>query len=754
MTHVANYLRIPNDYEGNRYSLRWSASGDVVERLDHSAFLFAGEIALFLEGYTAQGPLIHFSYVLYLLHLLKSNVTEPFEPGWPATGFGHETVELADALATAFQKADKPPYRNAGALCAYLCREIPPVVAPPDPAEVCLRLNNGALATEMAIFRTVVIECTENPGFEDPPLTALDFEMRFRNALKQLSAEEIACWLKHGREPLPDPGRRVAEAIVALKPRTLEGALATLSTRDRLSGAVPIVAQLVSALTLPPRRLAHQALPTGGYADVATRGRPEQILPSQFAVDDIEFLRRFAENELLYFHREEPHAPVTEELVLVLDQGVRTWGRVRHALNASALAFGKLAARREITLRIASTGAPGRLFDPIRLDDETLGRLWEASDLTPNPASTLKFVLEESVADGRWRDVIVLTHPRNALEEDFATAARLGSDATRVFSVSIDEPGQVEFREWRRGVAVKVGDFRVDFTPPSIASRRLPGAVGHDPRGWRGDVEPVPFPFRFGVTHRIDRLLFDFDHASRWLMLCTHRGILHVWKLDGSSAEILPRALVDGEVLEQVDAVLGVADGFVVGGRIGKTLVAMHYDFGSRKARAYPLGPTLDGDWAWFYSREVHIVVARGRRTLERSTSRITTFTSPATRTIIRPRDSSARSSRRTSTPKLRRSCPCSTRPHPTRIGAVSSGSIARPARSGSSGSRRSGNRSLPSPTANPGSRTAGSTTHSSGVRPWPWSSLGLTRGHGRSFSGDPGESRSGNWRRKRISKI
>src|SRR5439155_247562 len=82
--------------------------------------------------------------------------------------------------------------------------------------------------------------------------------------------------------------------------------------------AILFVAQLVSALALPPRRLVRPELPLGGYADVATRGQPEHLLPSQFALDDLEFIRRYAENELLYFRREEPHARTQEELIVLL----------------------------------------------------------------------------------------------------------------------------------------------------------------------------------------------------------------------------------------------------------------------------------------------------------------------------------------------------------------------------------------------------------------------------------------------------
>jgi hypothetical protein len=605
MNRSANYLRIPDGYEGNRYSLAWSASGDAVDRFDGSTFAFAAEIAQFLEGYSSVGRLIHFPYILYLLHLFD---TKMLEPGLPRFGPGRELLDRSEELAWAFHKAGRP-LRNAGALCAWLCREIPPVIDPPDPGDLCLRLSNGSLASEMAVRRAATAPLVGD--YEAPPLTALDFEMRFLNSLKRLGADEVDCWLRLGRGPMPDPGERIARTIDALKPRTLEGTLAALSARERLAGAVPMVAQLVSALTLPPRRLAHQALPTGGYADVATRGRPEQILPSQFAIDDMEFLRRFAENELLYFHREEPHVPLTEELVLLIDQGVRTWGRVRHALAASALAFGKLAGRKKIRLLVATTGAQGRLFDPLQVDGEVLGSVWESCDLSANPSLALEQVLE--IRGASRRDVVVLSHPRSVAEPDFAASARRVSPGIRLFSVAIDEPGQVQFREWRRGVPVKVGDFRVDFSPPAASTVRPSPSTGPDPRGWRGDIEPVPFPFRFGVVHRIERPLFDFDHAGRWLLLCTFRGLLHAWKLDGSRAEILPRALIDGEVLEQVDAVLGVADGFVVGGRVGKSIVAMHYDFGSRTARAHVLGPTFNGDWLWSYSRDLNTVVAWDR---------------------------------------------------------------------------------------------------------------------------------------------
>ena len=127
MNRSASYLRIPHEYEGNRYSLSWSASGEAIDRPDGSTFAFAYQIALFLEGYSSIGRLIHFSYILYLLYRFDTRLLEHEEPGLPRTGPGRELVAKSESLAQAFQKAGKP-HRNAGALCAWLCRDIPPAV--------------------------------------------------------------------------------------------------------------------------------------------------------------------------------------------------------------------------------------------------------------------------------------------------------------------------------------------------------------------------------------------------------------------------------------------------------------------------------------------------------------------------------------------------------------------------------------------------------------------------------------------------
>src|SRR5205085_2464461 len=194
--------------------------------------------------------------------------------------------------------------------------------------------------------------------------------------------EDLREWLRHGRGPV----KEAAEALARQVPvrRTLAGALAALLERPRLAGARPFVAQMLSALTLPPWRLLRPELPMGGYSDVTNRGQPDQLLPSQFALDEWDFLRRYADQELLYFRREDPHDRTRHELVVVLDQGVRTWGDVRLVLSAAVLALGRQALQRRLPFRLAATSNLGNLVDPAEVDDKTLGALIEASDLSAN----------------------------------------------------------------------------------------------------------------------------------------------------------------------------------------------------------------------------------------------------------------------------------------------------------------------------------------------------------------------------------
>lgn len=587
MDRLTAYLRIPLQYTSGMKGLRWSANGEAIECGDGKTFAFPGEIRPFLEGFLAQRPLIHFAHILHLLCLLKESRT-------PFLGRNEELMPKAFSLA-------QRPYRNAGLFCALLCNKIPSVPDPP------LMLSTDVFVLEAGASEPFF---TLQNG-DIPPLPPVVFEARVLFALSSHSFEEILHWFQYGRGPVQEAGEEIAQTVLLDKPRSLHGALAELIQRPRLSGAKPFVDQLVSALTLPPRRLQPLDLPLGGYSDVTTHGHVDQLLPSQFAFDDLDFVRRYAERELLYFRREEPNVPTREDLVVLLDQSVRTWGSVRLVLAAALFALGQLAERRRIPFSIAATSGDGALLDLLQIETAELHELIESSDLSPHPAAALERVLSEETPLAR--DIVLLTHPRNLDEpEVIAAAKRLHGDA-RLFAVAVNEQGTVELREMRNGASLPLSRFHVDLRRTAPPLRET---VADPLTRWSGDVEPIPYPFRFGLADA-KSLHFAFDAAGDWLLAATRGGFLYAIRTDGSHTEILPRGLVQGAIVSEVTQVIGVAGGFVVVSVQANQLFLLHYDFSARTCTAHrfaqvdrSLVPEV------YYFRKLHTVVVRQKNDL------------------------------------------------------------------------------------------------------------------------------------------
>lgn len=600
MKRADEYLAIPARQGKHLGGLRWHPGGEaIVFEAENPTvgmtFAMRDEVLQFLEGYASVRPLVHFALILRMMGMLHHGDPAPSDIGGAVPG--NWSVVLA-LLVGRYVRLHRP-LRNVGALFAQLTRDVPPVADPPDIADIRDVLAHGHAWT---------FHRPDARG-ESPPLSFFKLHAAAVNALKGLADDEIDHWLRHGRGPVGDVGEEVARAAEASKPRSLATLLDALDGRARLAGASRLVPLLDGALSLPPRRLAPAELPTGGYADVATRGHPEQILPAQFALDDLEFLRRFAERELLYYHREEPRAPRAEELLVVLDQGVRTWGDVRLVLAAAAIALGRQASRRQIAWLVATTANGGHVVDPMAAADaEALGTLIEASDLSTNPGLAVERVLETPT--DRPRDIVILTHPRALAEPDVAAAARRAGPDTRLFAVAVDGAGRVEFAELRRGTPVILSRCRVELRrdpEPTFAPRRL-AASGP----WTGDIEAIGFPFELGLLGPVQDGHFDFDERGEWLLVADRMGLLHAWRVDGVGGEMLPRGKLRGMVLTQVEAVVGVAGGFVVAGSLGhkECAVVVHYDFATRRCVARDLGPWR-GEREWFYLREFHAIAVR-----------------------------------------------------------------------------------------------------------------------------------------------
>lgn len=584
MTHITPFLRylaIPSGY-GPTEGLRWSKNGEAIEMGDGRTFIMTAILPPFLEGFASQRPLTHIVYILDFLHLL----------GYRDDPWYGISSRLSQTIQEAFRTAGKP-LRNAGTFFGAVCQNVSPASLPGN--------NDLELAKWLSSTSLPGIHGWENP--EQPPYDAATFRPIIVEKLKELSEREIRHWFRFGRAPLAREGQQLAEEIVHSKPPADRGTLEdVMRDRPRLAGALPFVSTMVSAISFPPRRRTPAALPLGGYADVTNRGDPERLLLSQFALDGDEFVRRFAEKELLFFRREEPHQRVREQLVLLVDQGVRTWGVVRLALSAAVLAFRKIAKQRKLAFFIRFGSVTERI-DPSEVPMADLAEHLEASDLTANPSSLLDAEVSEECDEES--DIVLLTHPLSLVDERVRTSAASIPERQRLFALTVNEDGSGEFSRLRGGEATAVCRYRVDFRSTEMPPVRLP-AVGSQ---WTGDVEPVPFPFPVGPFQNIVALGFDAD--SRYLLAATRHGYLHLWNLESGKLETLPRAVQQQIVLTVVDGIMGLNGGFVVGGRIENNLVAAHYDIRQRRLRLHRLGPAERGATRWYALPEQNAVAVR-----------------------------------------------------------------------------------------------------------------------------------------------
>jgi hypothetical protein len=532
---------IPTGYGTDLGGLWWSSNRDAIERRDGTTLAVVDEVCAVLQGALAKTPVPPFAFVLHLLHLMKR--------GGPG----------ADHLRAAFEatRGAAARGRNAGALIAELCRPLPHAAGGLTGAEVGLALRYLRLAEP---------ECPPD-RVEEPSLTRAEFERRVTERLVRFDHTTLVHWFAHGCGP-SGAGARLSKPVESL-PERVARLLTHARRRERLVGAAALVSALDAALALPPRGHPPEALPVGGYCDVTTRGDPGRLLPGQFALDPDEFVRRFAANELLYFQREEPHAAVRPERVIVLDQGVRTWGSVRLALTAAALALLRVGAKRCTGARLFLTSAPEPI-DLVDAEPEAVADRLEASDLTPNPSEALTRALDEPALARVPRDVILLTHARTVRDSVAGAAASRRPD-DRLFSIAVTETGAAELVEWVAGGWTQLRSFRVDLGAAE-AARCDPAAPHQIPRPvavvgeWSGDIEPVPFPFRPGLI--TEPLQFGFDAEGEWLVIGGRDGLLHGLALDGTPPEVLPRAFWNGDVLRRVDALLGVTGGVVACGRM------------------------------------------------------------------------------------------------------------------------------------------------------------------------------------------
>ncbi len=180
-------------------------------------------------------------------------------------------------------------------------------------------VNSGPLSAHVRFINAVVTLCRGLRSF-----LGTDLDLRERT----------------GIDRLPAP------ADVDLAPAERVAALVSSLEDDRSLAPLARICRSAMAVTHIPRSLVdHDEMPTGGFSDIAARGTPDRLLPSELVHDDLTLALRIVLREALYFRRETATSAPRVSRVILLDCGIRLWGTSRILATAVGLAFGATAPR-------------------------------------------------------------------------------------------------------------------------------------------------------------------------------------------------------------------------------------------------------------------------------------------------------------------------------------------------------------------------------------------------------------------------
>lgn len=543
MDKVQAYLDLPWPYIKDFAFITWSKSEDALVYQQGETFILRQPLAQFIDGFGAQRELIHFGYILHLLDIfLKEKTHRP---------------NICNVLRH-LMKQPGVSYRNAGLLAAQLIPKVPAVPHFKLAGEVYERLSSplqmlfNNVPASGQVDTTSITEIYYRP--ELPTLPPLEFENIVCQELKRFTEAEIKHWLRSGEGPIHN-----APHLPIMQSSSWEE---NLLGRERLRGVAPFLTPLLSALSLPPRRLFNNDLPLGGYADVTNRGRIDALLPTQFALDRDDFIRRFAEQELLYFRREDPVVMPEADLLILLDQGIRTWGNSRLRLTAAALALISQAQAHERQVFLTTSNAFNHLLDVMNLPPREFAELLEASDLTAHPSVALSMLAVHTTE--RTFDVVLLTHPRNLIEQTVVAACHAFNSSSRLFALTVDEESNATWGQIKQGQLTKAQCFHIQAVEPPASKVSRKQSVGHAARQltWSGPVESCASPFK--VPQRYKVVDVDFDTEDQWMFVLDTAGRVMAYGLDQPDhGFLLPRIKHHGNEEISFKGLVGVPNGFV-----------------------------------------------------------------------------------------------------------------------------------------------------------------------------------------------
>ncbi|MGC4014499.1 MAG: hypothetical protein QM755_08300 [Luteolibacter sp.] len=378
--------------------------------------------------------------------------------------------------------------------------------------------ENPECRLESELSRSVIAELVNGPGRLTNEESLQDRTSRFLHEAKalltglaKLDHASLENLLRTGLEQELQP-RPPEITFAAAENRPLLDQLAEMGGEEGLAAAV--AKRAIAMVNFPGRFGIPNELPVGGISDITNRGTVDRLLPGELAWDDLVLAARLVHNEALYFRREDPPQDTPLRHTVLLDRGLRLWGRRRVLSLGMALGIAHHPAllRESGTIEVFATLPTS--IEPLDLQSKAgVAQALRALVPSAGPENSLEKWLETTASTTGAEDLVFITarehveSPRCiSLLGEIASLLETRAGACRV--IVLDREDNVEIQSWStagnrvvfRGT---LEDQEVQLPPAlpaplPISSRKLP---------WP-HLRPVS-PILFPVTPKTNAFIFD-----------------------------------------------------------------------------------------------------------------------------------------------------------------------------------------------------------------------------------------------------
>lgn len=380
-------------------------------------------------------------------------------------------------------------------------------------------------------------------------------------SLANITEENISRLLGAGtEEPLP-------EISIDLPPTpSVSSLIADLREDRQLAGLMAIVRDLTATVHIPRSPADPDRLPLGGVSDITNHGTLDKLLLSELAQDDEILATRLALNEALYLRREAPPRQNTQNRMMLLDAGIRLWGRPRLLACAAALATATTCERSH---RLDVFRTAGDSLEQVALETrEGLMSHLGALEPDPHPGPGFAKAAEALLLQDDPGEMILVTHADSLADLEFrqvvATAA-LPLLYVLAVQQGPDKSGQVRLHRFTRGNAKILSTTRIDENRIQCAvegiTRPDPAAAPPPPvhQGLNRDLPVIytldPFPLLLTPRAKAHRIVFSPDHGI--LALCSDGRVLHLPQ-ENHGGHQLAMPFPKGQVMAMLPTIEGI----------------------------------------------------------------------------------------------------------------------------------------------------------------------------------------------------